>query len=118
VGQGLATGDRVRVSICSDCAAGNGANLTPRGRIMQRLVTLAKAHKYVTAALAVLVLFWLWRRVRGESLTGGHTSPDDAIAAGWSVYQAGITGWLEESPDGKTSYLHDTGWTGSPYGRV
>jgi hypothetical protein len=75
-----------------------------------------KSHKILTGAIAVAVLWILYRVTRGLSLTSpGHSSPEDAISFEWSVYQAGITGWLEVSPDSKTSIMHNTGWAGDPY---
>lgn len=68
-------------------------------------------------ALGVIALAWIvYRMVSGQAVTSsGHSSPEDAISYGWTVFPAGITGWLEVSPDGKTQYLHDTGWKGDPY---
>lgn len=75
-----------------------------------------KAHKGLVIALALLVAWIIYRKIRGLSLiSGGHVSPADAIAYGWSVYPRGITGWLEVSPDDKIQYEHDTGWAGDPY---
>jgi hypothetical protein len=67
---------------------------------------------FVLAAAALGgVLVWKFLARTKE----GHASPEDAIAAGWMVRPAGITGWQEESPDGQKSYLHETGWSGDPF---
>lgn len=78
--------------------------------------TWLKNHTAI-AVVGGLVLAWIVYRIfQGLSLTSaGHASPADAISYGWSVYQAGLTGWKEVSPDGKTTYDHETGWTGDPY---
>jgi hypothetical protein len=76
-------------------------------------------HKAAAIVLGIVVLWIGYRLVKGMSLTSGrHANPQDAISYGWSVYQAGITGWLEVSPDGKSQYMHDTGWTSDPYGQA
>jgi len=60
----------------------------------------------------------VYRSLTGGSLTGpGHASPEDAIAAGWTVWPRALEGWLEVSPDGQTSIEHDTGWTGDPFAK-
>ncbi len=75
-----------------------------------------KTHKTLAVLLGLVVVWIVFRLLSGQRLTsGGHSSPADAISYGWSVFPAGITGWLEVSPDGKTNYMHDTGWTGDPF---
>lgn len=74
--------------------------------------------KSVAAVLAALVVLWLLYRIFRGSGAGGHATPSDAIAAGWMVYQAGITGWLETSPDGRQQIMHNAGWTGDPFSRA
>ena len=75
-----------------------------------------KDHKGLAIVVGLLLVWIVYRMVKGLSVTSaGHASPQDAISYGWSVYQAGITGWSEVSPDGKTTYMHETGWTGDPY---
>lgn len=76
--------------------------------------TWIQTHKGLAIALG-LVALWLMSRALRPSASPGHASPDDAMAAGWSVYPAGITGWLETSPDGLTAIMHDTGWTVAPW---
>jgi hypothetical protein len=73
-------------------------------------------HKAASVLLALLLL-WLYRLIWGKT-SAGHASPEDAISYGWSVYPAGIGGWLEVSPDGQTQYLHESGWTGDPFARL
>jgi hypothetical protein len=76
----------------------------------------AAANKAIAIVVGLLLLLILYRLARGLGGSyGGHSSPEDAIASGWVVYQAGITGWLEVSPDGKQSIMHNTGWTGDPF---
>ena len=77
-----------------------------------RVINWLKAHKLIVGAALALVLLWIfvWKK-----RVVGHRTPEEAIAEGWMVWQAGITGWKEESPDGKTSIYHDEGWTGSPF---
>jgi hypothetical protein len=73
-------------------------------------------NNWYSVLLAVAGAWVLWRVVHGRSIVGaGHISPEDAIADGWTVWQAGMTGWLEDSPDGTQHVMHDTGWTGDPY---
>ena len=76
-----------------------------------------KAHKAIGIVLGAIVLWGIYRALSGGllSASSGHASPEDAISYGWSVYQAGISGWLEVSPDGTKSIMHDTGWAGDPY---
>lgn len=75
-----------------------------------------KGHKVIVVVIALALGWVVYRVSKGLALvSSGHASPDDAIAYGWVVYQRGITGWLEVSPDGKTSIAHDTGWNGDPY---
>ena len=75
-------------------------------------------HKGIAIVGGLAVLWLVYRLWKGLSLTSaGHASPEDAISYGWSVYQAGITGWKEVSPDGKTVYDHSTGWTGDPFAK-
>jgi len=70
-------------------------------------------------AVLIVVALGAWAAYRwlaGRSLAGaGHASPEDAIAWGWSVFPAGISGWYEVSPDGGTRVMHASGWTGDPY---
>lgn len=73
-----------------------------------------KAHQGLAIALGLAAAVILYQMFKG-SASAGHASPQDAISYGWSVYQAGTTGWLEVSPDGKTQYMHDTGWVADPY---
>jgi hypothetical protein len=73
-----------------------------------------KGRKAIAILLAVALVWIVYRIFRGVGAYG-HVSPADAIASGWTVYQAGITGWLEVAPDGKTNYMHDSGWTVDPY---
>ena len=81
-----------------------------------RMKAWLKKHRTLAIVLGVALVWVVYRVVTGLSVTSaGHASPADAISYGWSVYQAGITGWKEVSPDGKTQYLHDTGWVGDPY---
>lgn len=75
--------------------------------------TWIRSHTVLALAVALL-LAWAIFRATGRT-RNGHASPEDAIAAGWMVYPAGITGWLEVSPDGQTSIMHDTGWNGDPF---
>ena len=78
--------------------------------------TWFKAHKGLAIVLGLAIAWIVYRVMQGLSVTSaGHGSPKDAISYGWSVSQAGITGWLEVSPDGKTQYMHNTGWAGDPY---
>jgi hypothetical protein len=75
-----------------------------------RLISWVKSHKIVVAA-AVLALYLLYRWRAGLNLLStGHATPADAIAAGYMVYPAGVTGWKEVDPDGKREVWHDTGW--------
>jgi hypothetical protein len=79
-------------------------------------VTWLRAHWLIVAALA-LAAAWIAYRVSGglSVVEAGHTSPEDAVAAGWMVYRAGIIGWVEISPDGQTRYDHGSGWTSDPF---
>jgi hypothetical protein len=71
------------------------------------------------AALAILLLAaWIVYRVAKSPSFAGHASPEDAISYGWSVFPAGIGGWLEVSPDESKSILHETGWSGDPFARL
>ena len=79
-----------------------------------RMKAWLQTHKGLAIALGLAAAVILYRLFKG-SASAGHTSPQDAISYGWSVSQAGITGWLEVSPDGQTQYLHNTGWVGDPY---
>ena len=75
-----------------------------------------KDHTGLAIVFGLLVAWIVYRVAKGLSVTSaGHASPQDAISYGWSVDQAGITGWMEVSPDGQTSYMHETGWAGDPY---
>ena len=77
---------------------------------------LLKKHKLVVMVAAGALAYVLYRLATGRNPLGaGHRSPADAISYGWAVSQAGITGWLEVSPDGATQVMHDTGWTSDPY---
>ena len=87
---------------------------------MERVATV---HKWLTARtlffvfLVGAIAYAAWRLATGRSLTGpGHATPADAISYGWAVSPAGITGWLEVSPDGTQRIMHDTGYTLDPYG--
>ncbi len=73
-----------------------------------------KAHTALAIVLGLAAAWIAYRAMKGAA-SAGHTSPQDAISYGWSVYQAGVTGWLEVSPDGKTQFMHNTGWVGDPY---
>jgi hypothetical protein len=65
--------------------------------------------------LAIPLAYVLYRVATGRKpFSAGHSTPADAISYGWAVSQAGITGWLETSPDGATNVMHDTGWS-DPY---
>jgi hypothetical protein len=78
-------------------------------------VKTLRAHPLIAAALGLGLAYVLYRWATGRSPLGaGHTTPADAISYGWVVVQAGITGWLETSPDGATNVMHDTGWS-DPY---
>lgn len=81
-----------------------------------RVMPWLKSH-WMVAAIAIAVLGWtLFRWATGRQATSAaHRTPEDAIAAGWMVYQAGLTGWLEVSPDDTQRFMHDTGWTGDPF---
>jgi hypothetical protein len=74
-------------------------------------------HKAAALGLALLLVVILWLMFRRSS-SAGHASPEDAIASGWSVFPAGIGMWLETSPDGSQSIMHESGWTGDPYARL
>ena len=75
----------------------------------------ARAHRLAAAAVLTLAIWILYRWHAGKALfSSGHATPADAIASGWVVEQAGITGWLETSPDGASNIMHDTGWS-DPY---
>jgi hypothetical protein len=81
-----------------------------------RLAVWAKGHRALVLVLFVVVGWVIYRWASGKQVAGaGHSTPADAISYGWVVYQAGITGWMETSPDGSQAIYHDTGWTGSPY---
>jgi hypothetical protein len=74
-----------------------------------------KKHLVLVIVAALVAAWCLYRWSKGLSATGeGHASPEDAIAEGWMVYQAGITGWQEVSPLGHV-VEHMTGWTGDPF---
>jgi hypothetical protein len=77
-----------------------------------------KKHTVLAIALVVVLVWLIYRKASGSSSSGGHDTPDDAISYGWAVLPAGITGWLEVSPDGKQSIMHDTGWNGDPYSKA
>jgi hypothetical protein len=82
-------------------------------------MTWLRAHKWLALVVALALVWIVYRVIRGLSITGaGHASPEDAIAEGWMVYPAGITGWFETSPDGSQSIMHDTGWNGDPFGKA
>ena len=66
-------------------------------------------HKLIAAAIAVLVVGWILHRLSGAG-RGGHATISEARDAGWETYPAGITGWKEVGPDGKTEFWHMTGW--------
>jgi hypothetical protein len=84
-----------------------------------RVMDWLKTHKTMTAVLALVVVWIVYRTISGKGITSsGHASPEDAISYGWAVFPAGSTGWLEVSPDGNKRYMHDTGWTGDPYAKV
>lgn len=81
-------------------------------RMIAKLKAWVLAHKLIAAAIAVLVVGWILHRASGAG-RGGHATPAEAIAAGWTVYPAGISGWKEVSPDEKTEFWHMTGWSDS-----
>jgi hypothetical protein len=84
-----------------------------------RMKAWLKSHMAIAVVGGLLLAWIVYRVVRGLSLTSaGHASPEDAITYGWSVYQAGITGWKEVSPDGKIVVDHDSGWNGDPFAKV
>ena len=60
----------------------------------------------ILAVVGIVLYFW-----HKSAATVGHATPDDAMAAGWAVFQRGITGWEEHGPNGEI-IDHDTGWTG------
>jgi hypothetical protein len=82
-------------------------------RMIGKLKAWIWGHKLIAAAIAVLVVGWILHRLAGSG-RGGHTTVAEAIAAGWTVYPAGITGWKEVGPDGTTEVWHMTGWTADP----
>lgn len=68
-----------------------------------------RAHWLLVLIAIAVGVYWYASRTSGHD-TPGHNSPYAARDDGWEVDQAGITGWLEVSPDGKTSVMHNTGW--------
>jgi len=79
------------------------------------LALWARKHKAAAVLVGLVFLYLLYRWARGERLAGGHRTPEDAVAWGWMVAQAGITGWKEWDPATGKEYYHDTGWTGDPF---
>jgi len=74
-----------------------------------------RKYNLISLALGAAVLYVAYRYFTGRAPLGaGHLTPADAISYGWAVSQAGLTGWLETSPDGATNVMHDTGWE-NPY---
>jgi hypothetical protein len=79
-------------------------------------LTWARGHELLAAVAGVLLGYLAWRWYKGRNLlSAGHPTTFDAIADGWMVYPAGVTGWKETSPDGKSEVWHDTGWI-DPFG--
>jgi hypothetical protein len=67
-----------------------------------------KRKRIITIAVLAVLAYLIYRATRGTA-TAGHSSPDDAMASGWAVYQRGITGWQEHGPNGEI-IDHDSGW--------
>lgn len=75
-----------------------------------KLKSWISAHKLIAAAIAVLVVGFILHRLAGAG-RGGHSTVAEAMAAGWTVYPAGISGWKEVSPDESQVFWHMTGWS-------
>lgn len=76
---------------------------------MRVAISWVKRHPWAVVVL-VLASWLVIRRLAGKG-RGGHDSPAAAVAAGWEIYPAGITGWKEVEPGTGREFWHLTGWS-------